>query len=488
MAVYAILFVLLKDWLGPAVQVFALIPSIIAGWVLGPWAGSLVGLLCFPFSGVLAGIAGFEGWFSRVLTDTPGHWMIYPGTIMMGWFSGVYFQAVKYRQILIKELKQKQASQDVLQESEVRYRTLVEQAGEVVFLTDTQGNFEYINPLGQQLTGYTMETLSQMHFSALISPDWLEKVIDFYENQIQEGLQESTFEYMLITKDGDPRWVEQTLKLRMQEGEIIGFQGILRDITARHHAQITLTKAIDEAQAANEIKSRLLATITHDVRTPLGAILGYADLLSSGAFGPITEEQNNTIKRIIISTQQVSNLVNNMLNMSEIESGDIGLANQSFKPDELLKLAKNLLSLFADDKNIELKFVTEKDLPEILMGDFQRVQQILINLVSNAIKYTDQGSVVVRLFKKSISHWGMEIKDTGPGIPAKDQEKIYVPFQKTEHLNNLKVDSTGLGLSIVKEYVDIMGGEIILESEIGKGSTFTVILPILPAHEAIKAD
>jgi signal transduction histidine kinase len=241
-----------------------------------------------------------------------------------------------------------------------------------------------------------------------------------------------------------------------------------------------LGSRLERAIEADQIKSQLLASVSHELRTPLAAISGYSQLLSENAYGALNEKQHNTMQRILINTAQLQGMVNNLLDRAQIEQGKITLRNAAFAPADLIETASSALNILARSKNLELTSEITSDVPSTLTGDKLRLQQILFNLISNALKFTESGSVRIKIFLPDSNHWALQVSDTGIGIPAEAQTNIFESFWQADSSATRQYRGSGLGLSIVKELTDLMGGTIALESQPLKGSTFTITFPMEP--------
>jgi signal transduction histidine kinase len=213
----------------------------------------------------------------------------------------------------------------------------------------------------------------------------------------------------------------------------------------------------------------------------LGGILGYAELLEYEAFGTLTEKQLNAVNNIIESTNYLTRLVNDLLDESQIESKSLSLNNEYFAPVSLLEKVKSTMSTLANKKGLALLVEISPDLPSELYGDVNRLQQVIINLTGNAVKFTKAGEIRVSLNRPAPAQWSIEVRDTGVGIPANEQENIFEPFRQVNNSITRENRGSGLGLAITRQLVEIMGGQISLESQVGKGSLFTVTLPITNA-------
>ncbi|MCB0168842.1 MAG: hypothetical protein KDI79_31735 [Anaerolineae bacterium] len=255
------------------------------------------------------------------------------------------------------------------------------------------------------------------------------------------------------------------------------------EILERRQAQEEVAAARDQAVEASRLKSELLAKVSHELRTPLGTILGYSEYLYDGIFGALSNQQQQITYKIINSTNYLTNMVNDLLDQSRYESGEITFNNERFKTKRWLKAVDTQTRVQAEAKGLKLTFTIADDMPSKLYGDEKRLQQILVNLTGNAIKFTPSGQVDVELFQPQPDQWAMRVSDSGPGIPPEAQSYIFEPFRQVDGSETRQNKGAGLGLSIVNQLVTQMGGHILLDSEIGQGSTFTVILPLLPAQE-----
>jgi len=202
-------------------------------------------------------------------------------------------------------------------------------------------------------------------------------------------------------------------------------------------------------------------------------------MLNEGVYGKLEERQAGIVQRIMANTNKLLVIVNDLLDQAQIEAGKLSLHNRHFQPSELLEYVRQVMDSIAREKKVGLITSCSDDLPEILYGDPQRLNQVLVNLVNNAVKFTDEGQVDVRLYRADEARWALEIKDTGIGIPEEVQNAIFEPFRQVDMDVTRRPGGIGLGLSIVKRIVNLMQGEIQVKSQVGKGSTFTVLLPII---------
>jgi signal transduction histidine kinase len=234
----------------------------------------------------------------------------------------------------------------------------------------------------------------------------------------------------------------------------------------------------DSKARVERIKSSFVSIASHEFRTPLNAILGYIDMLKEDVYGPLTDAQRQAIERAAANTGQLVSLINDLLDRAQMEAGQLSLNVVPFVPRKLVGDVQSAMGMLAESKGLELTLDVADDVPAVLFGDSQRLYQILVNLVSNGIKFTDQGSVHMRVHMPDTDHWVLEVSDTGRGIPDAVQTDIFLPFLQADDPIRREQGGAGLGLSIVQELVALMDGEIEVESKVGRGSTFRVTLPL----------
>ena len=289
--------------------------------------------------------------------------------------------------------------------------------------------------------------------------------------------------YAMMERDTQPvgfriEWSGKTLSVSAAQvynsrGEDIGTVTVFRDFTREAEVE--------------RLKSTFVAIVSHELRTPLNAIMGYAEMFREAVYGPMNEKQVNMADRIIKNTQRLLGLINDLLDQAQIEAGKLTIQVAPFKPTELLENIHSLLDKTASDKGLQLTSEIQDNLPEVLNGDAARLQQILVNLVNNALKFTDRGSVRIKLFYPYENIWGIEVADTGHGIPEAELPFIFDTFRQVEGTTTRVHGGFGLGLSIVKQLVSLMSGEIKVRSKIDQGTQFIVTLP-LAIPQSIKKD
>lgn len=269
-------------------------------------------------------------------------------------------------------------------------------------------------------------------------------------------------------------WGDKTLSV--SAGQIYDF----REEGSINIGTVTVFRDFTREAEVERLKSTFVAIVSHELRTPLNAILGYAEMFKEAVYGPMNEKQVNMADRVINNTQRLLGLINDLLDQAQMEAGKLTINMGPVKPSELLENLHHLLDKSASDKNLSLTSEMDDTLPETLIGDSARLQQILVNLVTNAIKFTDKGSVSVRLFHlPDFRKWGIEVSDTGRGIPQNELPNIFETFRQVEDGATRTQGGFGLGLAIVRQLVNLMNGDVKVASEPDTGSTFTVTLPLV---------
>jgi signal transduction histidine kinase len=242
-----------------------------------------------------------------------------------------------------------------------------------------------------------------------------------------------------------------------------------------------LKEAHDQAVQAFQYKSEILARTSHELRTPLNAILGYTDMLREEVYGALNEQQAQITARISANTQRLIANINSLIDQADMESGQFKLKANPFSPRQLARETAGILHPLSDVKNLAFTSVCSPDLPEMMIGDYARLKEILVNLGENAIKFTEQGAVRMEILTGSQpGTWELLVSDTGIGISKAEQQNIFNSFVQAENVKTRRYQGIGLGLTIVKELTHRMGGTVTLTSEAGQGSTFRVQLPMLP--------
>jgi len=387
-----------------------------------------------------------------------------------------------------------------LRESEEKFRGIFVNLQDIYCRVDREGLITMISPSVFKRTGYTPEEVLGQPISRFISRQ------DLHRALLRVGRKKSlrNFEVTMHRKDGTERQVMlNMLTLNDQDGRIMEVAALARDITELKRNSQELLKAKDEAERSLKVKERFLANMSHEIRTPMNGVIGMIDLLNDT---PLNEEQKEYVQTVRRSSETLLNILNDILDLSKIEAGKMMLHEA---PVSLQEIMDKLVSLFgqqANAKGNDLKYRMGEDLPKYIIADQTRLLQILSNLTSNAIKFTERGTVTVKVSllekKGKFNRMKFEVKDTGIGIASEDLGLLFNSFSQVDTSSKKSFGGTGLGLSISKELAALMKGTVGVESEPGKGSTFwftievkeTTISPTsqkadqadLPLHDVFK--
>jgi PAS domain S-box-containing protein len=374
----------------------------------------------------------------------------------------------------------------------VARNVVIEGMSDAVIVIDAQDRVIDANPATIQLLGLTRN-------SDLIGRR-LTDAVSQYEAVIAQfrEAEEARTEIAIGEDSANKRYFDLRISpLRRQGEKLTGRLVMLHEITRRKQteeqiraqnealvqANRDLDVAREQAEEANRLKSEFLATISHELRTPLNSVIGYSDLLLTGLSGELNEKQRDYVQRSLSNGERLLNLINELLDLSKIEAGRLELVSHPFSVDELMNGAKGRMQGLADRKELELVAQRDPDLPDTLEGDAKRLEQIIVNLAGNAIKYTEKGRVEIHLKRISPEQWAIVVSDTGIGIPPHAVEYIFDKFRQVDSSTHRQYQGTGLGLSIVRELTQLMRGTVHIESEVNKGSTFTVKLPLVVPNE-----
>lgn len=284
-------------------------------------------------------------------------------------------------------------------------------------------------------------------------------------NKMADSIHKRETDLRELTESLEGQVKERTAELRTRNDELVTINEEL--IAARQ-----------QAEEATQLKSQFLASMSHELRTPLNVIMGFSQILLAGIAGPMNDVQTERIERILWNAEALLDMINDLLDLSKIESGRLELIKKPFSVKDWLDSIVHQLEGLAHKKDVAFASTLDDDLPPVIVGDPVRLRQIVTNLISNAIKFTDEGDVKVAVKKESDVRWTIIVSDTGIGIPDDAQEYIFEEFRQVDGSLHRKGGGTGLGLSIVKNLVKLMGGVIRVDSATGKGSTFTVQLPL----------
>jgi PAS domain S-box-containing protein len=380
-----------------------------------------------------------------------------------------------------RDLTARRDAEEQLRASEERFRLLVQSVRDyAIFMLDPEGHVATWNEGAQHIKGYTAEEIIGRHFSTFYPAET--RATGFPQHELKVAAATGRFEDegWRLRKDGSLFWASVVITaLRDQTGTLVGFAKVTRDLTERRQAEeraIADARRVAEIETASHTKSEFLATLSHELRTPLNAIGGYAELLALEVPGSINESQRQYLERIKTSQQHLLTLVNELLNLSRVEAGQIEYA---LGPVPLLQLLTDLEAMIlpqARAKDIEFE-IANCPPDAVAWADAARAQQILLNLLSNAVKFTPPGGRISLACSLTEEQVGVSVLDTGPGIPRDKQEAIFQPFVQLGRSLTSPREGIGLGLAISRDLARGMSGDLKVSSQVGEGSAFTLILP-----------
>ncbi len=351
---------------------------------------------------------------------------------------------------------------------------LASRTSNAVVVTDSEGRVEWVNEGFTRITGYTLdEVAGRTPGSVLQGPKTDPGTVARMRACLARGEGFKT-EVVNYGKDGREYWLEiEVQPVRDENGSICNFMAIESDVTERRMADEALKSAVAEAKAANLAKSEFLARMSHEIRTPMNGVIGMSGLLLETQ---LTPEQREFAEIVARSGTQLLEIINDILDFSKIEAGKLKLERVDVDVRALVDDVVSLMEPRARERGLELAAVVNRRVPPVITGDPTRLRQVLLNLLSNALKFTQKGSVTLRLDGEpapgGCAALVFEVADTGIGIPAEHQAHIFEPFTQADSTTTRQFGGTGLGLAICNELVQMMGGKIFLASQQGRGSTF----------------
>ncbi|OHD53721.1 MAG: hypothetical protein A2Y33_07310 [Spirochaetes bacterium GWF1_51_8] len=358
-----------------------------------------------------------------------------------------------------------------------RLATAIDQTSNVVMMTNTRGDIEFVNKAFEQVTGYKKEEVIGKNPHILktnLQPREFYKELwkNISSGKVWYG------EFLNRKKDGSTYWAEAAISpIKNEKGEIVNYIGIQEDITHKKEAETQLYRAKEAAEVANRMKSEFLANVSHEIRTPLNSILGFTQILLDDT----KEPQNKELLEIIDqSGRNLLYIISDILDFSKIEAGKMIVESVPIVLNDVLRDIRNLFLIEAKEKNLAFEIIIDKNVPPFVIGDLTKIRQVILNLVSNAFKFTKKGKITVEIDY----YYGtalIKVTDTGIGIPKDKLKSIFSPFEQADASHTREYGGTGLGLTITKKLTELMGGKISVESRTGRGSSFSVTIPLLPA-------
>jgi len=390
------------------------------------------------------------------------------------------------------DITERKQAEELLRLNEEKYRFLFERNPVPLLIYDTETlKFLAVNESFVKQYGFSFDEVLAMQLPDLYPKEEKDSII-----RLATGFQGHTYagEWHHIKKDGtvisiiatshDIEYLDRKARIavvlditdrKLAELELENYRKHLEKMVEERTAELEIAK--ERAESADQLKSAFLATMSHELRTPLNSIIGFTGMLLQELPGPLNEEQKKQLRMTQKSGRHLLSLINDILDLSKIEAGQLNLSNDRFNISEVIHNVLDLCRQFAQSKNLALSAVVEPDLPEIMNDQF-RVKQVVINLVNNALKFTEVGSVEVKAIKEN-NYLVVQVVDTGMGIEDDQMKMLFKPFIQIDSGVARKHEGTGLGLSISKKLMTMMGGSIAVQSKPGEGSTFTIKLPLV---------
>jgi two-component system, sensor histidine kinase and response regulator len=369
----------------------------------------------------------------------------------------------------------------MLEPPQVFARSIIDSSLDMIIVVDERRRILEFNPAAQHAFGYRSEEVLGRSIDLLYADQ------RFGEHIYTIARQQGRYVHEVVNRRKDGMEFDSLLSASVLcdgAGDILGVMSVFRDITDQKRAVAELRKAKEEAEAANQAKTEFLATMSHEIRTPMNAIIGMADLLWETPLMPEQQEYVGICRRASLS---LLTLLNDILDLSKVEAGYVELEQIEFDLREVIDKTSEMMALRAHEKDLELGCSVAPDVAVDFIGDPNRLKQVLLNLIGNAIKFTDKGEVVLRVIQdpdpKQLGALRFMVSDTGIGIPAEKLDGVFERFVQADSSTTRKYGGTGLGLTISKRLVELMGGQLRVESIEGKGSTFSFTASFTPvAH------
>lgn len=392
------------------------------------------------------------------------------GLLALFWQKSLRYQIRRRTLELSLALEDKQRLMDQLQ-------MIMNNGSSVIYIKDIEGKYLMINRSFEQLFNITNQAIQGKTDFELFPREMAEKIIA-NDRQVVSSQQNHVFEEEVIHGDQCCTYVSNKFPLQNCSGQTYALCGISTNITERKQMEAELVLAKKQADQANKAKSHYLANMSHEIRSPLNNILGFTQiLLRKSKKEPLSQEITENLEYIELSVKNLMELINNILDLSKIEAGKLEVVNEAVNIRLLLQGIYHINKNQAKQKQLQFNYSLDPEMPEYLCTDRTKVNQILMNLTSNAIKFTPEGNKVTISARREQACLCLEVEDEGMGIPAEFQQKVFSPFEQGHASVTKKYGGTGLGLTLVKQLVELMGGRIELTSQAGQGTRFAISLP-----------
>jgi PAS domain S-box-containing protein len=367
----------------------------------------------------------------------------------------------------------------VLQEREDSLRLLIESIQEyAIFLLDATGRVATWNTGAERIKGYRADEIVGKHFSCFYLDDDRiagKPAIAMHDALVNGQAQDEGWR---IRKDGRKFWARVTVsRLLDKDGRLLGFSEVTRDRTERRKIELALHEKNVELQRTVEARDLFLANMSHELRTPLNGVIGFAEFLADEKPGPLSAKQKEYLEDILHSGKHLLHVINDVLDLAKVEAGKMELTPERFSIRKAIDDVHAALELTALKKRLQITVLLDPDFDEVTL-DRNRFKQVLYNLFSNAVKFTDEGGTVkVITTKIDPGHFRLMVEDTGIGIKAENLKRLFKEFEQIDP-GQRRDQGTGLGLALTRRIIQLQSGTIDVESEFGKGTKFTIVLPL----------
>jgi len=377
---------------------------------------------------------------------------------------------------VITDVSKRVEAEDQLRSAMDAFRVLTEEANDLICRHDARMAILYCSPAITRMLGYDPADVLGTAFTGVMHPDDMPELSRVHRELLRPGAFR-TITLRMRHKNGHDLWVETVCRSvgGPDSGVVHEIITVSRDVTARKMAEIEINKARETAESANRTKSRFLATMSHELRTPLNAVIGFSDMIKSQLFGSINPRYREYSELIHESGTLLLDLINDLLDMSKIEAGRFELALESFDLGETVQACMRMLKSKSEAAGLATEVEVQGS--AVVEADKRAVKQILLNLMSNAIKFTPRGGKITLSARECGDQVALCVADTGVGIPAVDLPRLGRPFEQVTHDATLAKSGTGLGLALVRSLAQLHGGEMVIQSQEGRGTRATVLLP-----------